>query len=291
MKLAIIANPISGGGRAFRRIGRLKQAWPYPDWELDLYPTKCREHAGVLARDLLEHPPDLLAVCGGDGTLNEVVSSVPAPPFPVAMIPAGTANVLAHELGLPMNPVQALEIALKKVVRQVDLGIVLGRNRQRFLLMAGVGVDAYIVSKIRPRRRLLGMANFYLASLRAFRTYAFSEFRVLGGDETLSATSCIIANAHSYGGGLVFTPDADMGDGLFDVLILQGKPGVEHFRFILSAWLGKPRQVSCIQRRRLPAVRVEGARGVWVQADGELMGALPIDVTMTPASFPLVVPG
>ena len=72
--------------------------------------------------------------------------------------------------------------------------------------MAGVGVDAYIVSKIRPRRRLLGMANFYLASLRAFRSYAFPEFRVLGGDETMNATSCIIANAHSYGGGLVFTP-------------------------------------------------------------------------------------
>jgi diacylglycerol kinase family enzyme len=207
------------------------------------------------------------------------------------MIPAGTANVLAHELGLPLNPVQALEVALKKVVRCVDLGIVQGRKRQRFLLMAGIGVDAYIVSKIRPKRRLLGMATFYLESLRAFRSYAFPEFRVLGGDETLSATSCIIANARSYGGGLVFTPDADMSDGLFDVLILQGKPGVEHFRFILSAWLGKPLQVSCVQRRRFPALRIEGIRGVWVQADGELMGALPIDVTLTPASFPLVVPG
>ena len=290
MKLAIIANPIAGGGRALERIRRLQQAWPYPEWQVALYATKCREHAGELARGLLADPPDLLAVCGGDGTLHEVISSVPAPPFPVAMIPAGTANVLAHELGLPLDPVKALDIALKGAVRRVDLGFVQGRNRHPFLLMSGIGVDAYIVSRIRPKKRLLGMANFYLVSLRAFRSYAFPEFRVVGGGETLSATSCIIANAHSYGGGLVFTPDASMNDGLFDVLVLQGKLGVEHLRFILSAWLGKPRQVSCVQRRRLPALRVEGARGIWVQADGELIGAVPIDVTLTPASFPLVVP-
>jgi len=82
-----------------------------------------------------------------------------------------------------------------------------------------------------------------------------------------------------------------MNDGLFDILILQGKPRMEHYRFVLSAWLGKPIRVSCVQRRRLPAVRVEGARGVWVQADGEPIGALPIDVTLAAASFPLVVPG
>ena len=290
MKLAIIANPISGGGRAFERIKRLQQAWPYPDWEVALHSTRCREHAGELARGLLADPPDLLAVCSGDGTLHEVISAVPAPPFPVAMIPAGTANVLAHELGVPLDPVKALSIALKGSVRRVDLGTVQGRGRHHFLLMTGIGVDAYIVSRIRPKKRVLGMANFYLVSLRAFRSYAYPEFRVVCGGESLSATSCIIANAHSYGGGLVFTPDACMTDGLFDVLILQGKPRVEYFRFILSAWLGKPIQVSCVQRRRLPAVRVEGARGVWFQADGELIGALPIDVTLTPASFPLVVP-
>jgi diacylglycerol kinase (ATP) len=290
LRLAIIANPISGGGRAFKRIARLIDVWPYAGWEVELHATKCPEHAGVLACDLLERPPDLLAVCGGDGTLNEIVSSVPAPPFPVAMIPAGTANVLARELGLPLNPVRALEIALKMSVRRVDLGWLQGRRRRNFLLMTGIGADACVVAKIRPKKRRLGVAAYYIASLRAFLSYGFPEFRVIGPDETLSATSCLIANAGCYGGGLVFTPGAHMSDGLFDVLVLQGKPGIEHFRFLLSAWLGRPRQVSCIQRRRLPALRIEGARGVWVQADGELVGALPIDVSLSHASFPLVVP-
>ncbi|MBZ5499570.1 MAG: diacylglycerol kinase family lipid kinase [Acidobacteriia bacterium] len=290
MKLAIIANPISGGGRACKQLQRHIQAWAHADWEVEMQATKCAGHAGVLAREILDRQPDLLAVCGGDGTLNEVLSSVPEPPFPVAMIPAGTANVLARELSLPLNPIQALDIALKRVVRRVDLGILQGRQQHRFLLMAGIGLDAYVVSRMRPNKRRLGIASFYLASLRAFLSYSFTEFSVCAPDETLKATSCLISNTRCYGGGLVFTPEADMSDGLLDILILRGKPGIEHFRFIFSAWLGRPRPASCVQRRRLPALRVEGPRGLWVQTDGEPIGTLPIDVTLSHASFPLVVP-
>ena len=87
-------------------------------------------------RELLGAPPDLLALRGGDGTVNEIASSVPAPPFPVAIIPAGTANVLARELGIPLNPVRAVQIALKRTVRKLDLGR-LGAGMRRFLFVAG----------------------------------------------------------------------------------------------------------------------------------------------------------
>lgn len=290
MRLSIIANPISGGGRAFKRIKRLVKAWPYAGWEVELYPTRCAEHAGVLARELLDRPPDLLAVCGGDGTLSDVASSVPEPPFPVALIPAGTANVLARELGLPLDPIQSLEIALKRVVKHVDLGVLQGRKLQRFLLMAGIGFDAYVVSRIRPKKRRLGLAAYYLATVRALLSYHFPEFRVVAQEEVLAATSCLVANARNYGGGLVFTPSADMRDGILDVLILQGKPRISHFRLLLSAWRGKPRIDSCIQYRRLKSLRIEGPRGVWVQADGELVGTLPLEVTLSQATYPLVVP-
>jgi diacylglycerol kinase family enzyme len=184
LRLAIIANPISGGGRAFKRISRLIQEWPHSDWEVAFHPTRCTEHAGVLARELLDQPPDLLAVCGGDGTLNEVVSSVPEPPFPVALLPAGTANVLARELGLPLDPIQALHVALQRDVRRVDLGILRGRKLHRFLLMAGIGFDAHVVSRVRPKKRRLGLAAYYGATLRALMSYSFPEFRLLTRDET-----------------------------------------------------------------------------------------------------------
>ncbi len=290
MKLAIIANPVSGGGRAFKRLERYIQSWPHEEWKVELHPTRCAEHAGVLAHDLIEDPPDLLAVCGGDGTLHEVASSVPRPPFPVALLPAGTANVMAREVGIPLNPIAALEIALRRVVRHVDIGLLLGRSSRHFLLMTGVGLDAYVVSKMRPARQRLGLASFYLATLRAVATYSFAEFRVRIQEETEAATSCVIANAKTYGGGLILTPDATMNDGLLDILLVQSGDRSETIRFLLSAWLGKPRHSPYIQWRRAPAVRIEGPRGIWVQADGELVGTLPMDVTLSPQTFPLVVP-
>ncbi len=291
-RLAIIANPISGGGRAFKKLKQHIKVWPYTDWEVELHATKCAEHAGVLARAMLERPPDLLAVCGGDGTLHEVISSVPAPPFPVAMLPSGTANVLARELELPLDPIQALELALKGVVRRVDFGSLRGRQQRHFLCMAGIGLDAYIAATVRPQlKRRIGMASYYVASARALMSYPFPEFHILLPGETLTVTWCLIANTHSYGGGVVFVPDADMNDGRFDVLYVQGKARMSICRFLFSAWRGKPRLGEIAHRRRLAALKIAGPGGLWVHADGELVGSLPQEVTLSPASFPLIVPG
>jgi diacylglycerol kinase (ATP) len=156
--------------------------------------------------------------------------------------------------------------------------------------MTGIGFDAYVVSKVRSKNRRLGLAAYYLATVRALLSYHFPEFHVVLQDEVLPATSCIVANARSYGGGLVLTPSADMGDGILDVLILCGKPRIVHFRLLLSSWLGKPNVDPGIRYRRLQSLRIEGPRGVWVQADGEPVGTLPLDVTLSHASYPLVVP-
>jgi YegS/Rv2252/BmrU family lipid kinase len=291
MKLAIIANPISGRGRPFKKISRVVNKWPYKDWTVELHETRCPEHAGEIANELLSEPPDRLAVCGGDGTIHEVVTRVPNPPFPVALLPAGTGNVLGHELKLPLDPIKSLNIALNGEVRRVDLGILEARQSHHFLLMTGVGFDAYVVSKIRPALKMrFGIAAFYLQTLQAMLSYGFPKFEVHLQEESLVATSCIISNSHSYGGGLVLTPEADMCDGVLDILVLQEGSKVDYLRFLLSAWLGKPKQRPWVQLRRAPHVRVEGPRGPWVQADGELIGTLPLEISLSTAAFPLIFP-
>jgi diacylglycerol kinase family enzyme len=100
VKAVIIVNPISGRGRSLKTIELILGKKPFPDWEFEVLPTAGPGSAGVLSKELRLRPPDLLAVCGGDGTLNEVVSAIPDPPCPVALLPAGTANVLARELNL-----------------------------------------------------------------------------------------------------------------------------------------------------------------------------------------------
>jgi YegS/Rv2252/BmrU family lipid kinase len=290
MKITIIANPVAGRGRAYKIIRRLVRRWPHADWECEFLSTRCPEHAGVLAMEQLANPPDLLAVCGGDGTLHEVVSRVPDPPFPVALLPAGTANVLARDLRLPLDPARALDVALKRAVRRVDLGALSARASHSFLLMAGIGFDAYVASRVRPAvKARLGMFAYVISTMHALATYAFPEFQVWAGGEQLTATSCLVANAKGYGGGLVFTPMADMTDGLFDILVLEGRPRLAYLHFLWNAWRGRPKGYPWVRQLRAPALQVTGPRGLWVQADGELIGTLPLGIKIVPKAFPLVV--
>lgn len=291
MRLSIIANPAAGGGRAFQSIQGHVRRWKHPEWEVEILTTRSRDHAGFLARELLHNSPDLLAIAGGDGTVNEVATHVPNPPFPVAILPCGTANVLARELGLPLHPIRALDVALKRSIRRVDLGELGPGPRRRFLFVAGIGFDAFVASAVRPgAKAVLGMAAYAAAIVRCLRSYRFPEFRVTCGKNTFTATSCLASNARSYGGGLLFSPDADMSDGLLDILVLEGKRRLELARFLFQAWRGKAECGGWIHRLRAPALRIEGPAEVMLQADGEPAGNLPLDIRLEHAIFPLVVP-
>jgi diacylglycerol kinase (ATP) len=291
MKLSIIANPVAGGGRPYQAIQRCVREWPHPGWEAEILTTRSPGHAGLLAQELTGHPPDLLAICGGDGTINEVASHISDPPFPIAILPAGTANVLARELRLPLDPVQALQVALKRKTRKVDLGELEPGTRRRFLFVAGIGFDAYAVFRVRPAlKKKLGMAAYAVAVVDCLRSYSFPEFRVILGDRSFTATSCLACNAKSYGGGLLFCPDADMSDGLLDILILQGHRRLALAWFLLLAWFGKPESGHWIHRLRAESLKIEGPDNVLIQTDGELAGNLPLHVNLIHSTFPLVIP-
>jgi diacylglycerol kinase (ATP) len=291
MKLSIIANPVAGRGRAYKSIRRYLDQWRNPDWEVDLLTTRSRDHAGQLALELLSNPPDLLFICGGDGTINEVASQVPNPPFPVAIVPAGTANVVARELQLPLDPVRALQIGLQRTWRNIDLGILGPGLRRRFLFVAGIGFDAYVVSQVDEKlKSRVGIAAYAIAIVRCLRSYAFPEFQVVAEGRTYTATSCLAANGRRYGGGLLFCPGADMCDGSFDIVVLQGKRRIALAWFLLKARLQLPGKSDWIHRFRTSALKIEGPPDVWVQADGELVGGLPLEIALTPSVFPLVFP-
>jgi diacylglycerol kinase family enzyme len=223
--------------------------------------------------------------------MNEIATAVPEPPFPVALLPAGTANVLARELRLPLNPVRALKIALRGKARKVDLGLMGPGSRHKFLFVAGIGFDAYTVSVARPGlKSKLGKIAYVVAVLESLQRYSFPEFYISVGGRTFTATSCLACNSKRYGGGLLFCPDADMHDGLLDVLVLEGQRRIALAVFLVLAWLQRPMKGEWIHRLRSDALRIEGADGVFVQVDGELAGGLPLDIRLTPSTFPLIIP-
>ena len=288
MRLSIIANPVAGGGRAFRSLQIFVARWPYRGWQVEILTTRGRNDAGEIASRLRLNPPDLVAVCGGDGTVNEVASHVPRPPFPVAILPAGTANVLARELGLPLNAVKALDLALKGVPRRIDLGSI-GRPTRRFLFVAGIGFDAFVVSQVRPGlKSRLGMAAYAAAILECLKRYTFPQFQVEVNGRTLHATSCLVCNSKRYGGGLLFCPEADMADGQLDILILEKQSRLELARFLFLAWCGKPEKRGWVHRLRSSSFGIEGPDTVPIQTDGELAGNIPTAVSLENSAFPLI---
>ena len=226
MRVTIIANPAAGGGRACRRIRRALGRWNRPDWEPTLLLTRDRLHAGALALGLLDDPPDLLAVCGGDGTINEVVSCLPSPPpFPLAILPGGTANVMARELGLPLDPVRALGVALDLRVRRVDLGELRRGSDRRFLFVAGIGFDACAVARMRPRlKSVMGIGAYVVAVAECLCRYGFPEFEVDSDAGVRRATSCLVCNAKSYGGGSSSAPGPTCRTGCSTCCSSRGAP-------------------------------------------------------------------
>ncbi len=260
-------------------------------WELNFLTTERAGHAGEIARELLRRPPDLLVVCGGDGTLNEVATQIPDAPFPVAIVPAGTANVVARELRLPLDPARALSVGLKRSFRRVDLGNLGPGPKRRFLFVAGIGFDAYVASSVNPRlKSMIGIGSYAYAIARCLQSYSFPEFRVEAGGRTFTATSCLVCNARSYGGKLLFCPDADMSNGRLDVLVLEGRRRLGLAWFLLKARLQRPETGEWIHRFHAESVRIEGPPSICVQTDGELCDSLPLEISLTPNSFPLVVP-
>ncbi len=291
MRISIIANPRSGRGRAFRTVLEYVRHWPHGRWEVEVLTTRAPGHAAELARALASRPPDLLAVCGGDGTVNEVANGLPDPPFPVAVIPAGTANVLARAVGIPLDPVEAIRSALGGSVLRVDSCFLQGTPARCFLLMAGAGFDAYVVSRTSSALKdRVGIAAFYQSTLQCLATYNFPDFTITAEDMSIQATTCVVANSRGYGGGLVLTPSADMTDGLLDLVAVQGRSRVNLALFALTALLGKPRSYPWVRYARTRSVKIDGPPGVMVQVDGEQVGTLPAAIRIVPRSFPLVVP-
>jgi diacylglycerol kinase (ATP) len=291
VRISIIANPRSGRGRAFRRIQGYVRDWPHRDWRVELLTTRAPGHAAELARVLVSRPPDLVAVCGGDGTVNEVVNGAPDPPFPVAILPAGTADVLAREIGIPLDPVQALKVALGGSIRRVDSCLLQGAAARRFLLMAGAGIDAFVVARTSAvLKDRVGIIAFYQSTLRSLATYSFPEFTLVADDLQIRASTCVVANSRGYGGGLVLAPTADMTDGFLDVVAIQSRSRLDLALFALTALLGRPRRFPWVRYARARSVKIDGPPQVMVQADGELVGTLPAVIGLFERSFPLVVP-
>lgn len=153
----------------------------------------------------------LLVAVGGDGTVNTVLNGIVGKRATLGYIPLGTANVLAHELGI-----DSVETAINRITkgdtRACSTGLVSRQDSsRRFLLMAGVGFDGQVVHGVTsPLKRSLGKGAYVVAALESLIKWDHSEVRVVSGTETIDCHSVIFCNAARYGGNMVLAPDASL---------------------------------------------------------------------------------
>lgn len=294
-RIKIIANPVSGRGRG-ARLGRdVADCLRAQGAEPVLAQTLCAGDACRLAGE----PDDCFAVAGvgGDGTINEVLNGL-REGTALAMIPCGTANVLAKELRLPRDAAGLARVLASGREVPWDLGVDVVTGR-KFLLFASAGYDAHVVHRFHADRKgPVRMMQYIASGLRCMIGYDPPRIRVELDGRPLpgEASWVIVSNVASYGGPLVFTPRAAPADGAFEVLVLRGnrrRDVVRMFWRALGSWILRRDLAiggaSFHRARRVRLVPVDGRR-VPVQVDGDPGGFLPAEFVVRPAAVRLLAP-
>lgn len=247
-------------------------------------------HATALATQAEAAGVDLIVVCGGDGTLNEALNGLSRADLPVAVIPGGTANVWAKEAGVPRDPERALRAQWAAPRLTLDLGRADGR---RFLLMAGLGLDAEVVAAVRPRlKRWLGPVAYVGTGLCVGLRYPGFRVAVQFDDDPpleVEASLMVIGNTRLYGGVAEITAEASAVDGLLDCVIFRGHGAWNSARVIPAVFLQRHLRSSRVLFRRARRIAIHNGAPA-LQLDGDLAPAPATEFRVEPRAVQLCVP-
>jgi len=231
---------------------------------------------------------DAVAAAGGDGTISEVVNGLLGRNLPLGIIPLGTANVLAAEIGLSRHP-RAMATAIAAGSRlRCHLGLA---NHRHFVMMAGVGFDAHVVKNFSPvLKKLIGKAAYFWTTVHELFCHAPDQLRVTLEGRTYFASSVVIGKGHFYAGRYICTPDAHLDRPYFQVCLFTSSGRWTTFLNILGLLRGKITAMSNATLVETDWLRIEGPLGDPVQGDGEIIASLPLDIRISPETLDLLVP-
>ena len=312
MRAALVYNPRSGRGHSkdellSQVLTRLKEA----GMEVSPRPTERMGHATEIAREAAEAGFEIAIAWGGDGTLNEVARGLCDSATAMGVLPGGTVNVFAREVGIPLKLSGALDTLVGGRIVRVPMGFA---DERPFLLMAGVGLDGEVVYRLKSgfkdalgRVRVdgevvyrlksgfkdaLGAFAFWLDGFRLLASYPMSPVRVRVGGKEIVGTGLIAGNIRRYGPRYTVTPDARLEEPKLDVVIFTGKNRRDYLRYLLGVLGHFHLRFSDVEHFKTDALSVsvdEGAR-VPLQLDGEPSGCAPVEIRVQDKALAVVLP-
>lgn len=289
-RIVIIFNPAAGTRRR-RRLDAALDLLRGVGIRPEVLETVRPGHATRLAMEAAGRGGTIVAA-GGDGTIAEVAAGIRGSDAALGILPLGTANVFALELGIPLAPEEAAVVLAIGRTSGFQPGIVRrnGAEELLFVQMVGAGLDAAVVHGLPPRlKRMLGKGAYVLQTLREIGCNRFAPLRVVADGEAIAATSVVVTKGRLYAGRFVIAPDADPRRDAFQVVALRQGGRLDALRHAAALPLG--------QLHRLPEIRVVAARHVSIdgaggplQADGDAAGLLPVEIAPSPTTIRIVVP-
>ena len=291
-RLLVIHNPIAGRRGAARKLTAWRKALDALGAAVTLETTQGPLHALEIARGADAQRFDAVVVAGGDGTINEAVNGLVGSALPLTLLPLGSANALANELGLPRDLDSLARIAAFAPARRLRPGEILSADRAepwRFLLMAGVGFDAAVVAHLDLRlKRRIGKGAYIVGSLKQLFGSRSSRFPATIDDVVEWPASLIVARAHLYGGRFVLAPKARLDTDQLYAVVFERASRLATVRYLvatMTARLANQHDVRVIAAER---IELSGPPGAPVQIDGDIRAHLPALIRLAAAPVGLI---
>ena len=289
----LVTNPLSGHGRGSAAsvvaAARLRQRGA----EVAEVSGATAAESVRLVRDRLSggHRPDAVVCAGGDGLVCVVLQALAGIGVPLGLVPGGTGNDLARELGVPQeDPIAAADIVLNGSARSIDLGEVQGPVR--FATVAGTGFDARVALRANRMRYPRGPLRYTVAALAELARGLAVPYRIELDDSAVVETEAImvaVGNTRSYGGGMLICPDAVVDDGLLDLTVVGAMSRREMLRMLPALSSGRRIDHPAVRQYRAAEITLT-APGAPVTADGDPAGALPARFRALPGVQAVIVP-
>ncbi|MCL5024841.1 MAG: diacylglycerol kinase family lipid kinase [Nitrospirae bacterium] len=289
--LVLIANPTAkrASGRKIQKAVDLLRSEGH---EVEVFSTRKKGDAEDFARRAAMSGASFIIAAGGDGTFNEVINGIAKTDVRMAILPMGTTNVLAKELGVPEDVRGAIRVALTGEVHSVSLGSIaftrgLSPAVRYFCLMAGIGFDGEAVFGVNATlKRCSGKGAYVMSGIKTLMRYSPELLTFVIDGKSVTGYGAIIGKASKYGGNFRVTPDASLMSPDLSICVMQGGKRMDIMRYAFGVLTGRHLRYRDIVCLRTDSVAVEGRARI--QVDGDYLGTTPARVSVVPDSLRLV---
>ncbi|HEV2349398.1 MAG TPA: diacylglycerol kinase family protein [Terriglobia bacterium] len=298
----LIYNPIAGRqpGSREKQIRGAVTALENQGFDVDMVATTRPGSAGDLAQEAAQRG-HLIIICGGDGTINEAINGMTPGHATLAVLPGGTANIFAKEIGLPRDPVRAARELGQWQPRRIPLGMAAWKNEavasaehRFFLCLAGIGFDAYVVRKLESDfKKSWGVIAYITEALRQSLRYPFQPFVCRVEGREIRATFATVQRTERYAGWLHMAPGAHLDEPQFRLCLFKSTSRLRYFLYAPAVILRRHLRLADVelaQTEKVECVPAKAEERIYFELDGELAGKLPATFEIVPDALTVLAP-